>query len=363
MSLNKVSPLARPARPEPVCLRLSEIADMVGGTLTNGADPLITGVSGIREAAPGDLTFLASRRYRRDLAGSRASAVLIDEQEESPLPGIRTKNPALAFMLVVRHFAEARQRQYEIGIHPTAVVDSAAHLGRNVSIGAHVVIEAGVEVGDGTVILPGSVILQDCRLGNDCFVHPNVTFYERTEIGDRVIVHSGAVLGSDGFGYVKDGGLIHKVPHLGRVVVEDDVEIGANACIDRATTGTTRIGRNTKIDNLVQVGHNVKVGAGGMLCAQVGLSGSAEVGDRVTLAGQVGVVGHVRIGDDATIGAQGGVSKSVPNGEVWSDSPALPHKEALKKQAAAVRLPEVIEELRQLRKRLAQLEAEMGKSD
>jgi UDP-3-O-[3-hydroxymyristoyl] glucosamine N-acyltransferase len=342
---------------------LSEIADIVGGTLTNGADPIITGVAGIREAAPGDLTFLASRRYRKDLDSCQASAVLIDEDQPTSLPGIRTRNPALAFMLVLRRFAEAQQRRHEIGIHPTAVVDEEAHLGHNVSIGAHVVIEAGVEIGDGSIILPGTVILQDCRIGRDCLLHANVTLYERTELGNRVILQSGAVLGSDGFGFVKEGEIIHKVPHIGRVVVEDDVEIGANSCIDRATTGTTRIGRNTKIDNLVQVGHNVTVGQRGMLCAQVGLSGSTEVGDRVTLAGQVGVVGHVRIGDDSVVAAQGGVSKSVPDGEVWSDSPALPHKEALRKQAATVRLPEVFDELRQLRKRLAQLEAEMGKPD
>jgi UDP-3-O-[3-hydroxymyristoyl] glucosamine N-acyltransferase len=363
MSLNKVSPLARPARPEPVCLRLSEIAEMVGGTLTNGADPLITGVAGIREAGQGDLTFLSSKRYRKDLESCQAAAVLVDETQETSIPGVRTRNPALAFMLVLRRFSEAQQRQHEIGIHPTAVVDTEAHLGDNVSIGAHVVIEAGVEVGDGSVILPGTVILQDCRIGQDCMLHANVTLYENTEVGDRVILHSGVVLGSDGFGFVKEGQMIHKVPHIGRVVVEDDVEIGANSCIDRATTGTTRIRRHTKIDNLVQVGHNVTVGESSMLCAQVGVSGSSEVGDRVTLAGQVGVVGHVRIGDDSIVGAQGGVSKSVPDGEVWSDSPALPHKEALRKQAASVRLPEVIEELRQLRRRLARLEEEMGKPD
>jgi UDP-3-O-[3-hydroxymyristoyl] glucosamine N-acyltransferase len=236
MSLNKVSPLTRPARREQVCLRLSDIAEMVGGTLTNGADPQITGVAGIREAAPGDLTFLANKRYRKDLQHCNASAVLIDEHQDTHIPGIRTRNPAVAFMLVLRHFAEAQQRQPELGIHPTAVVDPEARIGENVSIGAHVVIEAGVHIGSDTVIMPGCVLLQECRVGRNCTLYSNVSLYERTEIGDRVVIHSGAVIGSDGFGFVTEEKLVHKVPHIGNVILEDDVEVGANTCIDRGTT-------------------------------------------------------------------------------------------------------------------------------
>jgi len=336
---------------------------MVGGKLTNGANPWITGVSGVRDAVEGDLTFLAKKQYRKELPHTAASAVLVDENEDIDIPGIRTNNPALAFMIVLRHFATAMQRNHELGIHPTAAVDHSAQLGHDVSIGANVVIESGVEIGDRSVIMPGTVILQDCKIGADCLLHANVSLYERTEVGDRVIIQSGAVLGSDGFGFVNEGELVHKVPHIGRVVVEDDVEIGANACIDRATTGTTRIGQLTKIDNLVQVAHNVKVGHASILCAQVGISGSAEVGNRVTLAGQVGMVGHVRIGDGSIVGAQSGVSKSIPEKTFWSGSPAQPHKDTLKQQASTARLPELLDELRTLRKRLAQLEAAMEKSD
>ncbi|UCE01944.1 MAG: UDP-3-O-(3-hydroxymyristoyl)glucosamine N-acyltransferase [Candidatus Latescibacterota bacterium] len=356
MSVNKTVALARKLRREPLCLRLSEIAAMVQGELVGADDPWITGLAGIHDANEGDLTFLGNRRYRAGLAKSRASAVLVDRQEPTRLPAVRVNDPAMAFALVLQHVGAATRVEYPAGVHPTAVIGDGVQIGSEVSIGAHVVLDNDVEIGDRTTILPGTVILRETHIGNDCLIYPNVTIREETIIGDRVIVQCGAVIGSDGFGFVSDGSRLHKVHHIGRVVLEDDVEVGANACIDRATTGETRVGRGTKIDNLVQLAHNVKVGENSILCAQVGVSGSTEIGNRVKLAGQVGLVGHIRIGDDAVVGAQAGVVKSIPPRTMSSGYPARPHARELRQQAALVRLPELLETVRDLRRRLERLE-------
>jgi UDP-3-O-[3-hydroxymyristoyl] glucosamine N-acyltransferase len=283
--------------------------------------------------------------------------VLVNRTDVVHLPAVRVDNPALAFMKVLRHFSEAVKLTFPRTVHPTAVIDDTAVLGQDVSIGAHVVIEGGVVIGDRTTILPGTCILRHSRLGSDCLVYPNVVIREFTEIGDRVILHGGVVLGSDGFGFMTEGSVHHKVPQIGRVVLEDDVEVGANSCIDRATTGITRVRRGTKIDNLVQVAHNVEIGEDSLLCAQVGVSGSTQVGSRVKLAGQAGLVGHIRIGDGAVVGAQGGVTKSVPPETCVSGYPARPHQIAVRQQAALGRLPELLETVRHLQERLAALEA------
>jgi UDP-3-O-[3-hydroxymyristoyl] glucosamine N-acyltransferase len=356
MSTSKVAHVAPHERRDSPCLSLAEVAHLVGGEVTNGANPIISGVAGIREAEPGDLTFLASRRYRSFLGTTRAAAVLVARGDSVNLPAVHVDNPALAFMRVLRHFSEAVKLTFPRTIHPTAVVDATAQLGRDVSIGAHVVVEGGVTIGDRTVLLPGTCILRHSRLGADCLVYPNVVVREHTEIGDRVILHAGVVLGSDGFGFLTEGTTLHKVPQIGRVVIEDDVEIGANSCIDRATTGVTRVRRGTKIDNLVQVAHNVEIGEDSLLCAQVGVSGSTVVGSRVKLAGQAGLVGHIRIGDDAVVGAQGGVTKSVAAATCVSGYPARDHQTALRQNAALGRLPEALDELRRLEARLAALE-------
>ena len=357
MHVNKAAELAREPGANPAGLRLSEIATLVGGEVVGSANPLITGVAGIKEATPGDLTFLAARRYQAYLRGTRAAAVLVGKAERVHLPAVRVENPALAFMKVVRHFSEAVRLTFPRTVHPSAVLDETVQLGRDVAIGAHVVIEGGVVIGDRTTILPGTCILRHSRLGSDCLIYPNVVVREYTEIGDRVIVHAGVVLGSDGFGFMTDKGAEHlKVPQIGRVVLEDDVEIGANSCVDRATTGVTRVRRGTKLDNLVQVAHNVEIGEDSLLCAQVGVSGSTVIGSRVKLAGQAGLVGHIHIGDGAVVGAQGGVTKSIPPEACWSGYPARPHTLAVRQQAALGRLPELLQELRQLRQRVAELE-------
>ncbi|HZM15276.1 MAG TPA: UDP-3-O-(3-hydroxymyristoyl)glucosamine N-acyltransferase [Candidatus Krumholzibacteria bacterium] len=356
MSANKFVALARPAPALSVRLRLSEVAALVHGQLVGDEDPWITGLAGIHDAVEGDLTFLAQRRYRAALKHSRAAAVLVTPQESVDRPAVRVGDPALAFSLVLRRFSEATALSIPRGIHPTAVIDPSVRLGDEVAIGAHVVLESGVEIGDRATLLPGTVLRRDSRLGADCFIHPNVTIYPSTRIGDRVIVQAGAVIGSDGFGYVREHDTLHKVPHLGHVVIEDDVEIGANACIDRATTGTTTIGRGTKIDNLVQIAHNVKIGRTSVLCAQVGISGSTEIGAGVKLAGQAGVVGHIHIGDGAVIGAQSGVIGSVPAATTVSGYPARPHLKELRQRAVMARLPELLDTIRALEKRLEALE-------
>jgi len=345
-------------RPDAPCLLLSEVARLVGGERVGNANPSVTGVAGIREAEAGDLTFVAQRRYETYLPTTRASAVIVGRDTAVHLPAVRVDHPALAFMKIVRVFGEPVRLTFPRTVHPTAVIDDSVILGADVSIGAHVVLEGGVVIGDRCTILPGTVILRHSRIGADCLFYPNVVIREYTELGDRVVLHAGVVLGSDGFGYIHDGERHHKMPQIGRVVIEDDVEIGANTCIDRATTGVTRVRRGSKIDNLVQVAHNVEIGADSVLCAQVGVSGSTQLGNRVTLAGQAGLVGHIRIGDGATVGAQGGVTKSVPAGTSVSGYPARPHQVAVRQQAALARLPELLDTVRQLAQRVAELERE-----
>jgi len=364
MSTNKAASLAREARQESGGLLLSEVARLVGGELEGTHNPVITGVAGIREAKSGDITFLATRRYQPYLQSTGASAVLLGRGAAIDRPAVRVENPALAFLKVVRHFSEAVKLTFPRTVHPTAVIDPSVQLGRDVSIGAHVVIEGGVVIGDRTCILPGTCILRHSRLGDDCLVYPNVVIREYTEIGARVILHAGVVLGSDGFGFLTEGtdSLQIKVPQIGHVVLEDDVEVGANTCIDRATTGETRIRRGTKIDNLVQIAHNVTIGEDSLVCAQVGISGSTQVGSRVKLAGQAGLVGHIRIGDDAIVGAQGGVTKSVPAAACYSGYPARSHERAMRQQAALTRLPEALETIRALSERIAALESREEKA-
>ena len=346
----------RPARASALRLRLSEVATLVRGQLVGDDDPWITGLAGIQDAGEGDLTFLAQRRYRAALAESRAAAVLVDRRQNVDRPAVRVEDPAVAFNQVLRRFSEATRRVFARGVHPTAVVDANARLGADVALGPHVVVESGAEIGDRCTVLAGSVIGKDVRLGDDCIVYPNVTVYEATEIGARVILHAGSVIGSDGFGYVPEEDHLAKVPHLGSVVIEDDVEIGANTCIDRATTGVTRIGRGTKIDNLVQVAHNVRIGASSVLCAQVGVSGSAQIGNGVKIGGQAGIIGHIQIGDGVVVGAQSGVIGALSPGCTVSGYPARPHVQELRQRVWLTRLPELLQAVRDLRARLARVE-------
>ncbi len=339
---------------------LGELARVVGGEVIGDNGIEISGVAGIKEAMEGQITFLANSRYESYLASTRASAVITEGNGNFRGSVIRVANPYLAFLKVVTLFSEGPMERYPRGIHPTAVVSKTAEIGRDVSIGAYCVIGDGVRISDRVTLLPLVCIEDNVQIGLDCLIYPHVTIRERCEIGSRVIIHAGAVIGSDGFGYAKEGSLNQKIPQIGIVRIEEDVELGANSTIDRATTGVTLIGRGSKIDNLVQIAHNVVIGENSVLAAQVGVSGSTELGKNVVLAGQAGLVGHIKIGDGARVGAQGGVTKSVPAQTSVSGYPAREHSMARKIYAATTRLPDLLKDFRDLQNRVEALEKGLG---
>ncbi len=338
--------------------RLSDLAAELGGVVVGDGNTEIRGVAGIREAQPGDITFIANARYDAYLAQTSASAVICSrEAREARVPLLQVDNPYLAFQLVVRLF---RPELYQPlpGVHPTAVVSPAASIGENASIGAHCVVEAGASIGAHTVLMPGCYVGVQASIGQHTLLYPRVTVREECVIGDRCILHPGAVIGADGFGFAFDDGRYHKVPQVGNVVVGDDVEVGANTTIDRATTDATRIGDGTKIDNLVQIGHNVVTGKHCIIVAQVGISGSTRLDDYVTIGGQAGLVGHIRIGEGAMIGAQSGVTKSVDAGEKVSGTPAMPLGAWKRLNAYFARLQQLFDRAKALDDRVAKLEKE-----
>jgi UDP-3-O-[3-hydroxymyristoyl] glucosamine N-acyltransferase len=336
--------------------RLAELAERLGGELHGDPDLRICGVAGIKEARTGEITFLGNPRYEEWLEKTQASAVILPQRHAfNGRASIRVADPYAAFQAVMTLFHSQRPLLGP-GVHPAALIGENAVLGPDVAIGPQVVVGQGCRIGERTIILPGVVIGPDVTIGARCLIYPNVVIREETQIGDRVILHAGAVIGDDGFGFLTRAGVHEKVPQLGRVVIEDDVEIGANTCIDRATAGATIIRRGSRIDNLVQVAHNVSIGRNSILCAQVGIAGSTSVGDDVTLAGQVGIVGHIQIGDGAKVGAQGGVTKSVPPGAEVSGYPAAPHHLAKRVYASMRQLPDLLKAVRQLERRVRELE-------
>jgi UDP-3-O-[3-hydroxymyristoyl] glucosamine N-acyltransferase len=341
---------------------LDEVAKLIGGRVVGDGSVVLTGVSGIREALPGHLTFLSNPKYARYLGTTRASAVIVDGSlgeidTTGPTPLLVTDNAYAAFARAMELLVE-REEHRPSGIDPSAHVAPTASLGSGVGIGPHAVVLDRAEIGDRSVIHPGAYIGARVRIGCDCVVQANAVIKSPTVLGDRVVVHAGSIIGTDGFGFAREGAEQLKVPQLGNVVVEDDVEIGANVCIARATVGTTRIGRGTKIDNLVQIAHNVVIGDGSIVVAQVGICGSAEIGKRVVLAGQAGIGGHLEIGDDAVVGAQAGVTKSVPPGEQVSGYPARKHALSKRLNACIQALPALLGKVRELEKRLSKLEKE-----
>ena len=335
---------------------LAELAEELGGVVVGDASIVIRGVAGIREAQPGDLTFLANARYEAHLDATRASAVLAGRDRSSaPIPMIQVDNPYLAFQRAVRVFRPGAARPAP-GIHPTAVVSPEAEIGPDVAIGPQCVVERGARLGARVVLGAGCVVGEGAVIGEDTLLWPRVVVRDECVLGARCIVHPGAVIGGDGFGFAFDHGRYHKVPQVGNVVVGDDVEIGANACIDRATTDATRIGEGTKIDNLVQIGHNVVVGRHCIIVAQVGVAGSTELEDHVTLGGQAGLVGHIRIGARAMVGAQSGVTKSVPADTVVTGYPAVPHPIWKRLYALLQKLPQLFQRTRELERRVEAIE-------
>ena len=341
--------------------KLAEIAELVSGEVVGNPEIVITGACGIKEAREGDITFVANPKYLSLIEETNASAVITSKDVASALkPIVRTDNPSLAFAKIIS-FVAPDNMVHPHGIHKTAVIGEGVILGPSVSLGAYAVIEDGVRIGDNSIVYPGTFVGHHSSIGKDSLIYANVSIRENTRIGDRVIIHSGTVIGSDGFGFVTVDGTQHKIPQVGVVEIHDDVEIGANVTIDRARFDKTVIGRGTKIDNLVQIAHNVVIGENSIVVAQAGISGSTIVGNNVILAGQAGVVGHIRIGNGAKVAAQAGVTKSVPADTVVSGYPARPHEEAKKVNACLQRLPQLYKTISALKKRIDELEERMNK--
>ncbi len=336
-------------------MKLSGIAQKIGARL-EGADAEITGVAGIEEAGPGQVTFVANPRYAAAAKTTRASAVIVDHKFPAiETATLRADDPYLAFARALELFYQPPQ--YVQGVHCTAVVHPTAKIGKNASISPYVVVDEDVEIGDNAVLLPFTVIYRGARVGNNFFAHAHAVVREYCRLGDNVTLQNGAVIGADGFGFAKEAdGRWHKIVQSGPAVLESEVEVQANACVDRATVGETRIARGTKIDNLVQIGHACTVGEDTLLCAQVGLAGSTEVGKNVILAGQVGVAGHCKIGDGAIATAQSGIPNDVEAGKVVSGYPAIDNKLWLRCVAVFNRLPELARALRDVAKKAEQNE-------
>ncbi|MFH1504415.1 MAG: UDP-3-O-(3-hydroxymyristoyl)glucosamine N-acyltransferase [Candidatus Omnitrophota bacterium] len=336
---------------------LREIAELVNGELIGDSEIIITGISGIKEAKKGDITFLANSKYACLMQASKASAVITSKEDflETSKPLIKTDNPSIAFAKVV-NLTTSNVVKHPQGIHPTAIISKTAVLGENVAVGAYTVIEDGVIIGSSTVIYSGCYIGINTKIGKNCLIYPRVCMRERIEIGNKVIIHPGAVIGSDGFGFAMVRGGQEKIPQIGTVSIEDDVEIGANVTIDRARFDKTIIGKGTKVDNLVQIAHNVVTGENCIIVAQAGISGSTVLGEGVILAGQAGVVGHIHIGDKAIVAGQAGVTKSVPANIKVSGYPAKPHDSAKRVNACLQRLPELYKRIKELEDKIKSLE-------
>jgi UDP-3-O-[3-hydroxymyristoyl] glucosamine N-acyltransferase len=334
-----------------VQLTVQELAALVGGQFASGIDAerAIIGAASVSEAGEGHVTFFGNARYLPALKACRATAALVplDFADEIPPIAIRVENPSLAFASVVERFAPA-PIHWKPGIHPTAVIAPSATVGEGASIQPFAVVEEGAEIGANTVIGAYCYIGHNAKVGDNTFFHPRVTVSERCIVGSRVLLHSGVVLGSDGFGYEFSQGRHVKIPQIGIVQVDDDVEIGANTTVDRARFGRTWIQEGTKIDNLVQIAHNVVIGKHCILVSHVGISGSTKLGSHVTLAGQVGIAGHLEIGDQVIVGAQSGVSKSLSARETYMGSPAIPAKEWREQVALLRRLAKLQERVKHL---------------
>ena len=341
-------------------MKLQELADRLGCRLEGDGDVEIVRVAGIEEAEPGALTFLANPKYESALARTRASAVLLrDDAPAAPCAMLRTPDPYLAFARAVGVFAPPWRPA--TGVHPLAAVAADVQLGRNVAIGAFVVVGEGVCIGDNTVVLPNVTIGPGARIGDDCLIHSNVAIRERVTIGNRVVLQNGVVIGSDGYGFVRRGDGTHeKIPQVASVVIEDDVELGANTTVDRPAVGETRIRQGTKIDNLVQIGHGVSVGRNVLMAAQVGIAGSTDVADDVIFGGQVGVGGHLTIGRGAVAVGQSGVTKSLRPGAMVAGYPAIDSHEWRRASVLFKRLPELKRRIEELEKRLEVLAAQAG---
>ena len=338
-------------------LSLGEIAQRVEGRVIGDEGIMIAGVNSLQGAGPGEISFFADRRYKEVLKKTKASAVFVPKENPSFKGSqVVVSNPELAYAKVAGLFAPPVPRFG--GISEGAVIHESCETGENVSIYPHVYIGEEAAIGEGTVLFPGVFIGNGVKIGKETLIYPNVTILNDCLIGDKVIIHAGCVIGSDGFGYVRDGSTSVKIPQTGIVQIDDHVEIGANSCIDRAALGKTWIKRGAKLDNLVQVAHNVVIGEDAILVAQVGISGSVHIGREVIMGGQVGIADHLEIGDRAMIAPQAGVAKSIPPGGVVSGTPAIPHRLYLKATGLMSRLPQFNKRLKDLEKRMERQEKE-----
>jgi UDP-3-O-[3-hydroxymyristoyl] glucosamine N-acyltransferase len=342
-----------------VQIALNILAEKLGATLEGDGDIVVHGLAPIESASSGDLTFLANKKYQKYLETTSASAVIISFETAMPrgdIAVLRMKDPYVGFVHALRIF-HPPVRYAPAGVHPQSVIDPSAVIGDDVTIAAHAFIGKNARIGRGSVIAECAVVRDDVVIGEDCLIYPNVTVLDRTRIGSRVIIHAGTTIGSDGFGFAPVKDAYEKIPQVGFVIIEDDVEIGANSCIDRGTIGPTIIRRGVKLDNLIQIAHNVEIGEDTVVAAQSGISGSTTLGHNVIVAGQVGLVGHITIGDRVTIGAQSGVSKDLfGEGKLFRGSPAREIHDELRLEAAIRHLPDVIRLVNRQEARIAELE-------
>ena len=342
---------------------ISEIARLVGGTVSGSGEAVITGLNKIEDAGEGELTFLGGAAYQKYFQVTKATAILVKRdfaKSRSDISYIEVDDPGKAFLVILAHYFSPEFILQ--GIDPSASIHPAAFIAPNVSLGKNVVIEEGCVIGKGTKIFHNSVILRNTVIGDDCLIFQNVSIREESVLGNRVILHPGVVIGSDGFGFTPDqNGVYQKIPQIGNVIIEDDVEIGANTTIDRAALGHTIIKRGTKIDNLVQIAHNVSVGEDSVMSAQVGIAGSTKIGNHCVLAGQVGVTGHIEIGNNVIIGAQSGIPKSLPNAGTYFGYPAKPLNVALRTEGHIRNIENYATRIKKLEEKIAQLEKLLDK--
>jgi UDP-3-O-[3-hydroxymyristoyl] glucosamine N-acyltransferase len=338
-------------------ISVADIARLVKGEVVGDGQLQVSGFSGIKEAKSHELSFLGNPKYEPLLQDTQAGAILVPRQISCPGKTlIRVDNPSLSFTQVLNFFLKEAPDYKPRGIHPTAVIAPGAKLGPNVAVGANTVIEEGVVIGEGSIISAQCYVGHETHLGQHCLIYPQVVLREKVVLGDRVIIHSGTVIGSDGFGYIMADGKHAKIPQVGTVVIENDVEIGSNVTVDRARFDKTVIGEGTKIDNLVQIAHNVIIGKHCLVIAQSGIAGSTKLGNYVILAAQSGLVGHLELGDGSVVAAQSGLTKSLKAGEQVFGSPAEPIKEAFRIHAHLKRLDKYVETIKDLKKRIEELE-------
>ena len=350
-------------------MTVQEIAGWLGGEVRGDSSTAIKGVAKIEEAQAGDITFLANPKYEKYLATTKASAILVSRKLDytkislrSTLACIRVDDPYVAFLLVLKRL-NPQVDPWPKGIHPSAVISGSAKIGKDVSVGAHSVIDEDAEIGDNTRVSHGCVVGVRAKVGRECLLYPNAIIYHQCKVGDRVTLHAGCVVGSDGFGFApKPDGTYEKIPQVGIVVIEDDVEIGANTTIDRATLGETLIKRGVKIDNLVQVAHNVVIGENTVIAGQAGISGSVKIGKNCVLAGQVGIAGHLEIADGTVLLAQSGIPKSLKEpGKTYLGTPAKERHRAARIEAVIRSLPELSYDVERLKRDLESLKEELLK--